>query len=141
MQRWSPLTRDQLRQAPVVAGVGLRPDFPTLAEDEELFELTGGRGFPLLAGAAFGYPAARALAPSTAPPEGRGGRRLFAWDRWKGALYLDAFGGLGVGTWREVVTLMAYVSSFEASLPPLVVRPRRHAEVFWARLREEFWHS
>ncbi|WP_437952774.1 hypothetical protein WME98_20195 [Sorangium sp. So ce296] len=138
MQRWSPATRERIGQAPVLPGVGLRSDSPTLVEDEELLELTGRRGFPLLGGVAFGYPAARALAPSTVPSKGRGERRLFAWDRWKGALYLDSFGGLGVGLWREYVALMACVDCFDAFWPSLVVRRRRAAQAFWSRLSEQF---
>jgi hypothetical protein len=137
-RRWSPATREQIGQAPVLHGVRLRTDSPTLVEDEELLELTGRRGFPLLGGAAFGYPAARALAPSTVPSMGRGERRLFAWDRWKGALYLDSFGGLGVGLWRDYVALMACVDSFDAFWPSLVVRRGRAAQAFWTRLSEQF---
>ncbi|WP_437646266.1 hypothetical protein [Sorangium sp. So ce362] len=139
MQRWPPVTCEQLRQAPVVPGVGPRPDSLTPAEDEELLELTGRRGFPILAGVAFGYPAARALAPSSAPSERRDDHRLFAWDRWTGARYLDSYGHLGSGQWREHVTLMAHVSSFDAFWPRLVVGSRLSTSIeFWGRLNGEF---
>lgn len=138
MHPWSPFTRERFRRAPIVPNVDPLPESSTRAEDEELVTLTSGRGFPVLGSAAFGYPAARARAPSTAKSEIPGGRRLFAYDRWHGPLYLDGFGGLGVGMWRDYLTVMARVHDFSAFWPPLLVYPRRDDRTFWNRLAERF---
>jgi hypothetical protein len=135
---WSPFTRERLLRAPIVSGVDLVTESPTRAEDEELVRLTGGRGFPVLGSTSFGYPAARACAPSTVKSQILGGRRLFAYDRWHGPLYLDDFGGLGVGMWRDYLAVMARLHDFAAFWPPLLVYPRKDDRTFWPRLAERF---
>jgi hypothetical protein len=80
---WSGPCREQLARGPV------RPFAPGGAADweEELFELTGRRGMPVVGGVAFGRDAApEGVAPATVAG-GEGALTLAAWSSTDGALY------------------------------------------------------
>lgn len=134
---WSSRAREALRCAPVVPQGELAGASPTRVPDDELYELTGRRGMPILDGVLLGYPSTLDIPPDEDVPFtpsyslwGTGDENVHLTQRSDGTWYtLDVGAQLG---WREVVELLALRAKYRSWIPPVdchespVRLPRRH---------------
>jgi len=130
MADWSPRARNALRRARVAPRGAAAQASPTVALDEELFTLTGGRGLPILQGLTLGYPSTLdTLAEEGASFSpayclwGKGEQRIHLKQRSSGAWETSDL-GTTMG-WRAVVELLALREEYQSWLPVVTCQDAR----------------
>ncbi|KYF55479.1 hypothetical protein BE04_36310 [Sorangium cellulosum] len=122
--RWSDRALDALRAAPVVPRTPLADLSPTRELDDELYELTGRRGMPVVDGTTLGYPAT-----IDAPTDecqrgyclwGRGHTRIRLNERLDGVWETADLGS--TISWRACVELLVLRQQYRSWIPVLVCK-------------------
>ncbi|WP_438020325.1 hypothetical protein WMF18_15185 [Sorangium sp. So ce315] len=121
---WSDRALDALRAAPVVPRTPLADLSPTRELDDELYELTGRRGMPVLDGTTLGYPATLD-APTDECAHGRclwgtGHTRIHLNERGDGTWETSDLGT--TISWRACVELLVLRQQYRSWIPVLVCK-------------------